>query len=401
MMSSYRASFIKNERGSVLIVGLLVVLVLSLLGLAAMMTTATELKMSGNDRDAKRVFYLAEAGLEDARSRMQAGTSPFPISDTQTTNSSWTAFIGTNEKAVSKGYQSANSNHAKYDQLNTSLDYVVTITHKLNSFGNILYWGDNNGDGVPEENPSSGKNIYVINSEGYTSTGAAKPVRIEASKVPTITAGAALYTKASTTIQGTSTHIIGTDHCGGTDVAGVHAMSTVNQNGNPTIEGSPPIIQNSTQNIDVQYLINLFKGRANFSYNVNGATQTGMNWGAPAPGATQQDPSSCNEHNVVYYNTNSTFIQLAGGTSGCGILLIEGDLNVHGGFQWYGVILVSGSIVFSGGGGKNVTGSIMAGGEVSADLVGGDANIIYCSHAISEQTDYLPLIVLRWAEIFS
>jgi len=81
--------------------------------------------------------------------------------------------------------------------------------------------------------------------------------------------------------------------------------------------------------------------------------------------------------------------------------MVEGDLAVHGGFSWYGVVLVTGSITFTGGGGKNVTGAMLAGGTVSADLVGGDANIVYCSGAVNNQTQYVPLITLRWVELFS
>lgn len=61
---------------------------------------------------------------------------------------------------------------------------------------------------------------------------------------------------------------------------------------------------------------------------------------------------------------------------------------------------MTGSISFSGGGEKNVTGAILSGGMVSADVVGGNANIVYCSQAVNNQTNYLPLVVLRWAEIF-
>jgi hypothetical protein len=154
-------------------------------------------------------------------------------------------------------------------------------------------------------------------------------------------------------------------------------------------------------NVDVEYLVNQFKNRANYQYDVNSATITGMTWGTPTPGATQQDASSCSSRNIVHFNTNGTYVKLSGGTQGCGILVIEGDLDVHGAFQWYGVVLVTGSIIFSGGGGKNVTGSMMAGGTVSADLVAGDANIIFCSHAVNFQTQYLPLVTLRWVELFS
>jgi hypothetical protein len=312
--------------------------------------------------------------------------------------------VGTQQRAQQKGYDSSNSSHFRYDRVNsTTLDYVVTLTHKLNASNQILRWGDSNGDGLPEENITTGNNIYVITSEGYTSTGAVKPVRIECTKPPPVPAPAALYTKEQTTIMGTSTNVIGMDGCGTSSVPGIVTKSTVNENGNPTITGSPvPMIQNSTMNLDVQALVNSFKNKANYSYNVNGGSPPVQNWGSPTPAADQQSPSSCSAQNIVYINTNSTYVQLTGGASGCGILLVDGDLDVHGGFQWYGVILVTGSLTFSGGGQetKNVTGAILAAGTTAVDVVGGNANIVYCGQAVQAPTDNLPMITLRWAEIF-
>ena len=92
-------------------------------------------------------------------------------------------------------------------------------------------------------------------------------------------------------------------------------------------------------------------------------------------------------------------IKLAGGTSGCGILLVEGDLNLDGGFSWYGPVIVTGSVTYAGGGNKHLTGAILAGGSVNGDLLGGNANLVYCSTAISDQTQNLPLQILSWKEL--
>ena len=181
-----------NERGAVLIAGLLVIVLLTVLSLAGMMNTGTELRISSNDRSAKDAFYAAEAGVEDARSRLQASASTFPIYDNQPGNTSWTAFVGTTQRAQQKGYDSGNSSHVRYDKINTtSLDYVVTISHKLNSSGQLLRWGDSNNDGKAEENTAVGNNIFVITSEGNTPSGAVKPVRSECATAPPIPAPAA------------------------------------------------------------------------------------------------------------------------------------------------------------------------------------------------------------------
>jgi Tfp pilus assembly protein PilX len=392
--------FPTGERGAVLVMGLLIILVLTILGMAAMMSTAVELKIARNDRSSKQVFYIAEAGLEDARSRMQTAVSPSPIQDSSPTSTSWTAFVGTGTRAAAKGYQGSNPDHVLYAPLNSSMDYVATITHKLDPSGNILRWGDINGDGALEENTSMGENIYVITSEGRTPTGAEKTLKIEAVRIPSIPVPAALYTEFNTTLMGKSTYVTGIDQCGGPDVPGVLTRATVSQNGQPTVLGSPPIVQNSLLDLGISPLVSQLGSAAKYSYALNSATLTGMNWGSPVPGATPQNASSCSERNVVYFETSSTYVKLAGGTSGCGILLVNGDLNLNGGFHWYGLIIVTGSVAFSGGGEKNVTGGILSGGSVSADVVGGDSSIVYCSGALN-QTLYLPLKILRWVEFFS
>jgi hypothetical protein len=390
-----------DEKGAILVAGLLVVLILTVLSLAAMMNTGAELRIAANDRSGKEAFYAAEAGVEDARSRLQTSSSLSPIYDRQPNNPYWTAFIGTEQKSRQKGYDRANSSHHRYDKLNyTNLDYVVTITHKLDSSKRILRWGDSNSDGQLEENTVTGNNIYVVTSEGHTPPGAVKPVRIECAKLPPIMTPAAFYTKDSTTIQGTSTQVSGINGCGTSNVPGIVTMATVQKNGNPGITGFPvPMVERSPTDINVQGLINQLKKYHNYSYQVNSGSPPAQHWGSPTPGPTHQSPTSCNARNIVYINTHNTYVRLTGGSSGCGLLLVEGDLAVHGGFQWYGVILVTGSVTFTGGGGKNVTGAILAGGPAAIDLMGGDANIVYCSQAVQEPTDNLALVTLRWAKL--
>jgi Tfp pilus assembly protein PilX len=391
--------FRNNEKGAALVFGLLLVLVLSILSLAGMMTTATELRITRNDRSAKQVFYVAEAGTEEARSRLQTVGSAYPIPDDQPNNASWTAFIGTALEAALQGYVN-NSNQVLYSRLpSSSVDYVVTIKHKLNSSGQILKWGYSNGN--LGENTSAGNNIFVITSQGQDTTGSSKSVQIEATNTD-LYVPSAVYTKEQTTLQGTSTYVEGRDQCGTGDVYGALSMKNVIQNGNPFVDGVPhPISQNSPVNIDVQALVTEFKANANYTYNVTATTMSGMTWGSPTAGATPQNAMSCTTHNVVYIDTNSTFVQLTGMTQGCGMLLVQGDLMVQGGFHWYGVVLVTGSVSFTGGAEKNVTGAMLAGANASADLVGGNASIVYCSKAVYDNSHGLPLHILRWAEGFS
>jgi hypothetical protein len=80
------------------------------------------------------------------------------------------------------------------------------------------------------------------------------------------------------------------------------------------------------------------------------------------------------------------------GNSGAGVLIIDGDLDVHGGLQFYGLILVRGQINFTGGGSQkvNLFGAILAGQDVTAqdlaigDTIGGSFSFTYDSCALKQ-----------------
>ena len=95
-------------------------------------------------------------------------------------------------------------------------------------------------------------------------------------------------------------------------------------------------------------------------------------------------------------------LKLEGDSQGAGILLVNGNLEINGGFTWYGVILVTGAVDYAGGGQKNVTGGIMAGENATIKgEIGGNAGIVYCSSVSNKLKDIVPpLKITRWREIF-
>ncbi len=60
----FHFSILDNQRGSALVVALLMLVVLTLLGIAALTTTKIEVQISGNDKLYKTSFYAADAGTE-------------------------------------------------------------------------------------------------------------------------------------------------------------------------------------------------------------------------------------------------------------------------------------------------------------------------------------------------
>lgn len=382
-----------KEDGMVLVVVILVMATLVLLGSTAAMMTSTDLKISSNYKLSEQAFYAAEAGVEEARARMRINAAN-PITDAHPAQANWSVFIGDAIKSQGKGYDNGNALHSRVASIQSALDYTVRITHRTDGSGNIV-------------TTPAGLIIYLVTSYG-AATNATKTVEAEITRAPPIPAPAALYVKAPTTIQGSSTNVIGTDQCGTQHMPGVVTTlgaGTVTANGGPKVCGSNNAcvagswdVVGGGIDINVQSLIDQYKGSATHSYTVAGATETEMAWGTPTMGATLQNASTCSTFNIVHYNTLGTDVKMAGGTTGCGLLLVEGDLEVNGGFTWYGVVLVSGSVRYLGGGDKNVTGAVLAGSSMDADLVGGNANIVYCSSAISNMTASQPWRVLSWSE---
>jgi type IV pilus assembly protein PilX len=64
-----------RQRGATLVVALMILLVLTVLGLASMQVTRMEERMAGNSRDVNLAFQGAEAGLRDAEERIRVQAS--------------------------------------------------------------------------------------------------------------------------------------------------------------------------------------------------------------------------------------------------------------------------------------------------------------------------------------
>ena len=228
-----------NEKGMVLIIALIFTCMLAMLGTTAVMTTTTDVKIGANYRDSEQAFYVAQAGIEEATARLRAGAAG-AIDDHQRAETGWRAYIGDLAEARDRGYDSSSGMHVTYESLQSNLDYTVMIRHQTNGEGNMVYWGDTDGNGTNELNAISGENVYVVS--GYGSfRDSQKTIEVEITRVQPIMVPAALYGEATTTVHGDKTNINGTDACGGTDKPGIvttEASGSVTTNGDPHITGA-------------------------------------------------------------------------------------------------------------------------------------------------------------------
>jgi Tfp pilus assembly protein PilX len=79
---------LKNEDGSVLVLALVMLVLLTLLGIAASRTSSIEIQVSGNDTIYKQNLYMAEAGAMEAAQELED-------TDLETSPPAWLHAIGT------------------------------------------------------------------------------------------------------------------------------------------------------------------------------------------------------------------------------------------------------------------------------------------------------------------
>lgn len=132
-------------------------------------------------------------------------------------------------------------------------------------------------------------------------------------------------------------------------------------------------------------------------------TSVADNWGEPgiSPTGTRAVAGCNNYFPITYVNAN---MKITGGR-GQGILLIEGDLDVQGGFEFYGPVIVRGQLTTSGTGG-HFNGGVMASNVNLEDQTSilGNAVLTYSSCAIATALQFTApgrLLAQRsWAELF-
>ncbi|HWO90182.1 MAG TPA: hypothetical protein VNL98_13645 [Gemmatimonadales bacterium] len=122
------------------------------------------------------------------------------------------------------------------------------------------------------------------------------------------------------------------------------------------------------------------------------------NWGEPQ--RTAPYVAGCINHFPIIYAAGN--LKITGGR-GQGILLVNGDLEVQGGFKFFGPVIVRGSLRTAGTGGHFNGGVMAANVDLEQSSVLGDAVIRYSSCAVIQATQAnSPGRMLRqraWAEI--
>jgi hypothetical protein len=239
---------------------------------------------------------------------------------------------------------------------------------------------------------------------------------------------AALTTGNSNTVTGNTT-INGVDQtpgtwstCGplGVPLAGVRAASGTSVSGAATVVGNPPVMVDTSVHAStfnqfgsVSYtqlaaMATITLPGGSFSTIGPAVTATGAcdqtvltNWGDPL-----NPTAACGNYFPIIHITGSAAFSAQG--EGQGILLVDGNLNVSGGFQWFGITVIQGSLITSGGGGNpaHFWGATLVHDSValSSNSISGSANVLYSSCAIQKALGMTALVTLMrsrsWVPLF-
>ena len=367
---------VANEKGFLLIAALTLMATLTLLGTTAYILSSTDIKIGGNFRNNQMVLQVAMAGAERARELLRVENLGSSDSSTFSDELNLTTRKGAN--GVLDGYS-------------LTTDDVALATGTMNNVSYAAYLTNDSSEGTSTTTDSNGKVLITSVATGPNNSKA--QVQIVVTLSPPPSSPATIYSKGDVTGNGSSLTVNGNDACGaGTALAPIYTKdpATTNLNGSPTLSGTPSTPQHGTLDLDIPAYIDALKGNATTTLT---ADQNGATYG------------STTNYTTVYSDTdnppNNQGLKLQNVT-GYGILLVNGDLTLGGGFQWNGIILATGSVTLDGGGaGINIQGLVFTGTSTLTDVTINGGNVIgYDSCKVKKSFAASPLKVVNWKQSY-
>jgi hypothetical protein len=191
----------------------------------------------------------------------------------------------------------------------------------------------------------------------------------------------------------------------------------VTESGNGTVTGNPPVVNDPTINNNT---FTTFGGatydqlaaRANVVLS-GGTYKTNPNFGGPSGcdktdllnwGDGMNPATACGNYYPIIHIVGSATLN---GDQGQGILLVDGDLDVQGSYQFFGIVIILGDLKTSGGGSTDAHfwGGVMAkNADLSVQNLSGKATLNYSSCSIlSALQATSPISMMRsrgWVQLY-
>lgn len=393
---------LSNERGMALAIAIVALVVVGAFIAGALFSGTQEQRVAENVRRAGASFGVAEAGVYDIIRR-------------------WSKADTSQMFNALAAYPSANPKDTIQFGARTNPTKTGSYYGSLTKFNEQVFLVDMTGqDTVSRAGLIRGGGA----SQRIGLLARIKPLQIQTRAA--ITSGGKNVVAGNASIDGNDHVPTGWSGCGPLDTAraGIRIQddASVTASGHPTITGNPPVLKDSTVGDstfskfgDVTYTslvgmatINLAGGQ-NFATGigptyVNGQCETTntQNWGDPL------NPTlACGNYFPIIHIAGDATIN---GVQGQGVLLVDGSLNVQGGFQFFGITIVKGPIKTSGGGGTpaHFWGMVMAQDTVAfADTtnnISGNANLLYSKCAVLKALDHTGVGAMMrsrgWVQLF-
>jgi Tfp pilus assembly protein PilX len=378
--------FVSNQKGFILIAALTLLTILTLLGTTAYILSSTDIKVGGNFRDSQLALQVAMAGSERAREiiRQANATSTNPDSFSE----ELAARVGLNgqlndplSSTDDLNVITGNTSSASMAVGNATVSYVAYLINDSQDSNGSLSTTDSNKRALITSIATGPNNSRAI-------------VQTVVEVFPMVSSPAAIYTKGDVNGNGSSLVIDGNDACnGGTNLGSAYVKGEWDPSGYPTLSGNPAQpVQHGTLDLDIAGMISELKKSADYTLTADTSNAT---------------YGSATSYKTVYSNTSSPTnvngLQL-NGVTGWGILIVDGDLELGGGFTWKGIIIATGAVRLNGGGGPqavNIQGQLLSGTSTVTDLtLNGSNTLTYNSCYVKQATAQAPLNVLSWKQNF-
>jgi Tfp pilus assembly protein PilX len=347
--------------------------VITLLGITGFLLSSTDVKIGGNFRTNQGALEAAMAGAERGREQLRYANSVSAVNNASFSDD-LAARVGPN--AVLNGYAAGT-------------DDVALTSGTVGSYSYTAYLTNDSADGLSNQTDTNQRVLITSVATGPNSSKAQVQIVVTFDPGPQIPAP--VYTKGVFTGNGSSLAVSGNDNCTppAPSLPPIYTKTPgyTDLNGTPTFTGSPSTPQQGSLDVDISTYIEQLKVGAT----VLTADQTNANFGSSTNFVTIYSDTS----NPV----NANGLKIQNGT-GYGLLLVKGDLELGGGFNWNGVVLVTGTVTFNGGGGPNainIRGAILSTQSVSAN---GDITVLYDSCMLKKSFHSKPLKIVTWKHVY-
>jgi Tfp pilus assembly protein PilX len=351
-----------DEKGMALVAGLLLVAVLMLLGTTAVMTSTTDMKISGNYKSNSQAFFIAEAGIENARGNLRT--------DLDSSSTSAQIIAALSQKLATRvGANGALSNctnsvnfYAGGAFVTDDVPYIAATSFGGGTYRVYLTNDVKNTGGVTSTTDTNRRVTLTSFGQGPNNTFSIVQQVVEKLALPPLP-GAIVLPGPGVNFHGGHSNVSSVD--GGVEsavtltseasrVAVVTNLTSIGKLGNYTCN-SPPCINNESATIDPIWksaaaLENLYNELMSMADVVVGTPTTTTTLTSAQVGTTAN-------RKIVVVNGNAVL----GPVNGAGILIVTGQLTLNGNFNYNGFIMCigQGNLLRDVGGNGDIHGSIL------------------------------------------